>query len=525
MKFILIIVIPFIFTTNVFSQSNLDVKKTEVSSIEIFINNYGIIGFNNERNRSGFIYPYGSTKTYIFGSGIWFATKKRVNNELRKLVSLTYNPNNASSWMYPGNIGDSIPIPLSELSNKYFVEQSTDFTKNGKHQQNQMPNWSLWKTNEADEEGTYISSIIDRNLTKFPNGIAIKSDEMFHTRYRDDILNRYEGGVDLREAQGYPLGLQFDEKIYTWSQVPNNSLVIVQQSITNTSLDTLFDCYIGNVFDPDIGLVNSLISSLNDNISNITVKDNNGVEKKGIYAWTGIDKGELGKGFNYLVISQLETPAVNNDSLRSIKYSNKAAPFSEQIGTKSIKMYTSDKKLNTDTERYDFISSLSNDKDITNDDIKTILNTGPFTLLPGQTARVAYGISMVAPKNDVDATGRSEDLSVISDAIIALHEVYQNNLVTSIIENKIENSNISLNPNPIIDEFSLEYESKTDGEVKISLIDLTGVNIADLYTGFANTGNNIYNFSLAKYGLISGLYTLQIQSIGSIITQKVIIVR
>lgn len=71
----------------------------------------------------------------------------------------------------------------------------------------------------------------------------------------------------------------------------------------------------------------------------------------------------------------------------------------------------------------------------------------------------------------------------------------------------------------------MQYNSESDGYIRISLINLTGVKVADLFSGFANAGANNYNFNLTNYGLAAGVYTLQIESGGNITTQKLVIAK
>lgn len=513
---ILISTISISYMPEIYAQSLYDIKQTTLSDMEFYVANNGILSYNAQTMQNGLIYPRGSNNKYLFAAGTWFGTKKRVNDTLRDLVTITYNANTARSWMNPGNIGDPTPLP-NEMVSKYNVERSTDYSFDGVHKSNQMPPWSLWKANELDGNGTYEPVTNDRNNTKYKNGIATISDEMFHTRYRDNDLNRYDGNMNILKSKGYPVGLQFDDKIYTWQKAPNNSSIIVLQTITNTSSDTLFDSYIGNVFDPDISINTGGVE--NDNVRKIKFGDNDG-----FYAWSDGNKGEVGNKFGYMAITHLETPAVNNDVIRSIKYSNQAAPLSEQIGTTSISFFSDSNSFQYDTDRYQLLSSSNKETKRLNQEIKVLMSTGPFTLLPGQTVRIAYCITIVLPANGAEPTDGDTDLPAIKDAVLNNKQNYLKKVLLSVQE-KTETKNWAISPNPIADQFSLQYNRETGGDVRISLINLTGAKVADLFSGLANAGANNYNFNLANYGLAAGVYTLQIESGGNITTQKVVIAR
>jgi len=417
MKFCTLALIAFLAALHLRAQSDIDYKQTTLSDVDLYVSNNGIIGYNSKQGMAGLLYPRGSQNQYLFGSGTWFGAKKRVSNILRNLVIRSYNLSSGKSWMTPGNMGD--PDSLSqEMINQYQVERSTDFTQDGLHAKNQMPPWSLWKTAESDESGIYVPTIDKRNSAVYPQGVAMVSDEMFHSRYHDSNLARYERSIERNKKDGYPLGLHFDEKIFTWKNSPLHSSIIVQKTITNSSTDTLFDCYIACVFDPDIRFSNNLKSFQNDNIRSINT-DNTQV----FFAWTNTDQGEQGKNFGYLMAAYLETPAINNDSLRTSKSYNHRAPISEQIGTYSVKLYTSvGSGLSIDD--YTFITEKDSTSYVINMDIRALLCTGSFTLLPGQSTRIAYCISIVDSLNGKEPEGSNDDIPIILKKLQQIQQVY-----------------------------------------------------------------------------------------------------
>ena len=62
-------------------------------------------------------------------------------------------------------------------------------------------------------------------------------------------------------------------------------------------------------------------------------------------------------------------------------------------------------------------------------------------------------------------------------------------------------------------------------KLRINLISLTGDIVADLYSGLVNEGLNNYKFNLSKFGLMAGVYTIQIESGGNITSQKLVIAK
>lgn len=500
MKTLLIAALAIAGAQQLYGQLVFSTKQTTLSDVDMHITNYGIVGNNVEKGTAGLIYPRGSQNQYLFGAGVWFGAKKRVNNALTPLVALTYNPNSGYSWMQPGNSDDPYPLP-KDMITKYHLERSTEFSPDGLHKENQMPPWSLWKTDDAPT-GMYVPTITERNSAVYPQGAAMISDEMFHSRYHDNNLYRYEGGSTLRGQEGFPLGLQFDEKIFTWNKIPLRTSIIVQQSITNTSADTLFDCHIGHVFDPDISILNNAKGAQNDNIRPMTIDNLNGV-----YAWSSSNQGEQGKNFGYLAITHLETPAVNNDALRTVKSYNRPAPYDEQIGTSAIRFFEITTDPITNTDRYSFMSENKKDSEKLNADIRALLGTGAFTLLPGQTARVAYCITIINPLNGKETTGSDDDFPAVRSAITDNRQQYMNSTLASIEENG-KSGAWTLAPNPAQTSVQVQANGIGQNSISVQALSIVGNAIPVEYTAL-----NESSLHCSIDHLPNGYYTLIIKTV------------
>lgn len=88
-------------------------------------------------------------------------------------------------------------------------------------------------------------------------------------------------------------------------------------------------------------------------------------------------------------------------------------------------------------------------------------------------------------------------------------------------EIKPENKNISLYPNPIVENFSLAFDANGD-KIEIKVIDLLGKEIITLYNGIPSVGKNIFNFN--KANLPSGTYFIEIKSNSKKIKNEKIVV-
>src|SRR4051794_28744172 len=66
-------------------------QRNVYSNLDFFFTNKGVL-FNNDAV-AGCNWPRGTANSYIFGGGMWFATKKLIGGKKRKLCELGYNPN------------------------------------------------------------------------------------------------------------------------------------------------------------------------------------------------------------------------------------------------------------------------------------------------------------------------------------------------------------------------------------------------------------------------------------------------
>ncbi|NVO01394.1 MAG: right-handed parallel beta-helix repeat-containing protein [Bacteroidetes bacterium] len=84
-------------------------------------------------------------------------------------------------------------------------------------------------------------------------------------------------------------------------------------------------------------------------------------------------------------------------------------------------------------------------------------------------------------------------------------------IVVGIKENT--NSNFSFFPNPVIDNFTINYSSAKDSKIEINLYEPNGKLIGNLFSGDLKTGNNRLNLSINKFSnLTTGIYFLNIIS-------------
>ncbi len=392
----------------------IDVQKNTVSNIELSLVNNGILGFNPQTSTGATLWPRGSMNQYIYGSGLWFGARKMNPDKsgLYDYVEIGYNPNTGRCWFVPGMVKDGDSV-REDLADKYRLYFSTDFNQSsGKPLlQDDGPNWPLWVSDKTKkyQYGTYkhdyVADVNKRNETNYPNGPLFVSDEDIISMYKDTDLNEFDGGAAKRKALGYPLGLQIQSSVYSWNNVEMKDVLIISDIVENTSQDTLLDCWVGGFYDIDLLYSTNGPAGASNDRAKFFIEDeslNLGV------AWTETSLGEAGKGFGYIGISFLETPAVDKDAF--IRNDKLIFEPTEQLGLKTFATWNIEDDQNSDERRYQFMSSMTRDEDTGPGDKRMFLATGPFNMRPGDKARVVFAINFAMPAKGGEADGTLEDI-------------------------------------------------------------------------------------------------------------------
>lgn len=418
--------------TSVFEQ-----QRNTVSSIDFWTTNYGIFGFDVRNGRGGTFWPRGRGNQYIFAGGAWFAAEKRQpgTENYRRRVMITYNPNSGLSWMVPGTIEDGkAPITSDAGIQKYRTYFSPDFSvSDGTDRYNPTyPKWPIWDSSPNDTLrfnnyfGNYISDVGARTKSVSPKGPAFISQEDIFAVYKDTDLSQYEGGVARRQAEGFPLGFQIEQTMYSWGFGDYGDILFLKYNFIHPAsfADTLKNCWMAAVMDVDIALQNNPIAGAqNDRARYYNEEDTLNLAVQ----WSNATAGEAGRGFGYLGFNFLESPAVDtNGYLRKDK---RKFPVTEQLGLRTMRNWpiTFDPLENED--RYQFMSSGQTDGDDGPGDRRLLMATGPFNMRPGDSARIVVGIILATTAGGGDATGTPEDMAELIRKVRFAQSVYNNNFI------------------------------------------------------------------------------------------------
>ncbi len=414
-----------------------EIVRNNVSNIEFVSSNYGIFGLNVVRSQAGGLWPRGSGKAYIFGGGVWFGAKKRVSDTLRKMAVISYNPNSGASWMVPGRV--TYPIDKSsvdegvEAINKYRVYHSTEYNSftgqpiDNRDKINSGANWPIWDTNPGDSLkvdryfGFYIDDLTLRNRETYSKGPAIISQEDIFSTFKDTDLGQYEIGKGLAQKQGYPLGIQVEQTIYSWGFGLYKDFVFLKYSIINMSSDTLYDCVMAPAMDMDIG------EPANDHTKIAIERKENDTLNMGVQ-WSEDET----RTFGYIGFDFLESPAIDDNGF--IRKDKKFYSQSEQLGLRTFRNWIIQIDPTTPEERYNFMETITRDGDNGGGDKRFLMSTGTFNMLPHDTARVVVGLILANgydPNNpgvaEVPTTGQWENMKRLIDLDTFAQSVYDNN--------------------------------------------------------------------------------------------------
>jgi hypothetical protein len=440
-----------------FSQN--DLQRNTVSKIQFYTTNYGIFGLNVAGNSGGGFWPRNSGNQYIFGGGVWFAALKRLvsydsttgvrDTVIRKMSEISYNPNSGESWLSPGRIedGDAVMTDAESIA-KYRTYFSTDFKTNGAPRVSaDGPNWAIWDSkpagdtlsfNKVNKEetryfGEYINDIAKRNIDSMPvlpdgrrKGPVYVSDEDIFSTYKDTDLRRFEDGADVAKSRGYPLRMQFEQTVYTWGFGEYENFLFIAYNIINRSTDTLNKCWMAPAYDFDIGPNGGAAIANNDRVNYYSQDTTLNLA----FQWSETNNAiEKGKGFGYIGMDFLESPAIDSVS-KFIRHDKGYYHNDEQIGLRTFRNWVIANDPTSDVGRYDFMALGQRDGDGAAGDKRFLMATGPFNMAPGDTARVVLGIIFAPPAAGLEASGTTADLAELVYRDKFAQKVYDDQFAT-----------------------------------------------------------------------------------------------
>lgn len=398
---------------------------SKISNHEFYVTNYGLYGHAPVGSNAGWYWPRQSNRAYIYGGGPWFGSKKTMKTSsgadtVVKVVTVGYNPNSGAAWFVPGSIDDGKDAldDGDPRSANYVLYRSVEYDANGKNVVSpSRPDWPIrWKTltKSPGKDGYFGDYVADPAERASYKPVYI-SQEDFFTIYKDTDVKK---NPEYRPNSGYPNGIEIEQTIYSWGFGAYKDFVFFVYNVHNKSGDTLRDCYLAPALDPDIG------SATNDHNSYYFKEDTLNLA----FQYTEAENGYGGVlGFDFL-----ESPRVKSseDSTKVFAVTGRAKKIGEQIGLTTFRNWTIDIDPSGAAARYDFMAAGVRDADLSAGDKRLLFATGPFTMLPNDTAKVVICI-MIAPTIGALTAGVPVENLPFLDSLVKLDKfaqsVYDNN--------------------------------------------------------------------------------------------------
>ena len=497
------------------SGSSQEVRKSQTSGIEYYTTNVGMFGLDASHAKGGFTYPRGPNGiSYMFGSGLWFGARKNIDISPYDSVLIasfdlsfvTYEPNSGSSWGTPGGWSN---MSVSGSSALDLIAYAPEYDRADGHYTGvgvERPAWPLWTSDESPvtmaHPGRYLTDSAERvpavsGSPAFVDGVA----EQFTSRFHDGHLDAYGAEAETAHA----IGLQIEQNTYSFSAPGLDNSVILHYSIINVSGDTLRDCYAGKMVDPDLGV------PTNDRAAFYAARP----ELASGVVWS---EGESAKTPGTLLITMLESPAV--DARGFIRHDRRDYDSSEQSGARTFQVSGLEENPAGQAERYDFMAMGELDGVTDPGDKRTLLATGAFTMLPGDTARFAVALTVLADLIDY-AGGADARIESAADRMISLYRAGSTSAVPSRPVLSAPLSIGRIHPNPATSSATIDLHLDRPADATVRIADALGRIVQSRESGTMAAGDHTMRLDLQ--GMAPGVYVVTVESGGTVRSQMVVV--
>jgi hypothetical protein len=387
---------------------------TTLSNNQFYVSENGVIGYDISRRSGGWWWPRGSKRVYVFGQGFWFGAKKMVDWTKRIVTSMSYDPDAGSTnYFVPGSVDDGL-VSIDETIlpvQKYYLYVSTDFSSSGKNLvSSRLADWPIRWTNPDRIPGRdgYFGDYTPEPASRFRYSPVVISAEDIFCIYKDTDVGK---NPYYKPFTGAPLAIDVMQQIFTWGDGQHRNFVILVYTIVNKSGDTFYECFAGVASDPDIGM------AVNDHGGFYTPEPS----RQLAYVYSEQETGYPGIiGFDLFESPRVRT--LEDSVLLSNQY-QKTRHVGEQIGLTSFRAY----QLYGPGSQYDSYNLMASgllDTSSGPGDIRVVFASGPFTMLPGDTARFVV-CQMIAPSAGKPFNGEEYDYSLFLEELLRMDSYAQ----------------------------------------------------------------------------------------------------
>ncbi len=389
----------------------------------------------------------GRFDTVVFGAGLWFGGIRHRNDSLSPHAEFSYNPNTAQSEFAPGSIlYDGATTDTSQLAReKYRIYRSDDVVP---------PAWPLRTVNGRS---AYIDSV---ELRESAGPMNVVGDEDMFLVYKDSDPDSITD----------PFDLEVRTRASFWNKGLLKNVVVVENQVVYSGLDTIFDPVIALVVDGDIN-----------------------------YPYDDRTKGVQNEGVNATVFF---TDQSTTDPLLGVMVlegqSGSDRPNSEVT---SLRYWDSGDDPITDSDRYAFLTEPHHDTalSIVGDARILMASLSQTPIIPGDTVYFDYAMYVEPASGPALSSPDSAAMLQIAQSILT-H--YRSSTLDQlqVSRQSIDNSSLTAFPNP-----ASNYLYLVAGSQDASLYDELGRKAGD-----AQWLNGYWSFDV--HDLHNGIYVIRSQT-------------
>ena len=294
---------------------------------------------------AGGSWPQPFKNKYIFGAGLWFGSlKARPDDKVDTLVTFGYNPNSGGTEMTP-----------------------TDAAHAEEGSGNPADRVYVFPGDWPPPADRYIqdSTLVPQENFSLQDMWCVYCDL----------------GEESHVSPGKPQGIEIYQTVYAWNYPTNEDIFFIIYKARNAGDDTLRNCYMGAVVDPDIGVDDDDMVGLllNDSVPGV--------------GWVK-NVGYAGDVDNHEVINQRLQWEEGTPGVVAYKFlESPKGPDGKPLGMTAFKKFTIDIDPVTDPAQYltmagyDYRTSVYcpyDSVDVEKADKRFVQCSGPFDLAPGQ---------------------------------------------------------------------------------------------------------------------------------------------
>jgi hypothetical protein len=521
--------------------TNDDYKYIAVNQIKMWISNNGDGSHDPQTDGNGLYWPGGinATKGAVFEDGLLFAGI--INGETRA------NGNTHRQGLQAGKIINGVPDDPGLLKYRiYKVLRGWQNLPPGLERDAYETDHNQWPWEDGapfidnDNNGVYNPAVDEPEYV---------GDEMlwYVANDMDPLRSTFTYGTQ-------PMGIEFQTSVFAFKESKYADMVYKRYLMINKGTNTVDSMYVAYWSDVDLGEAVDDYTGVDTSLKLLYVY--NGDNADGVY---GIPPAI---GYGYL--QRPVVPGTVNDSARfmnrwvkgyrnlniasHVMYLGSAAfPFRDPqqgVPQGAIELYNYMKGLiwngNTIFDPHtNQPTTFMVPGDPVNQtgwyegagwpsgpfqgDRRGLISAGPFTFAPGDTQEVIFGIVLGQGTSNINS------ISVMKEKAKDLQRLYYYNFTPTLVdvnEDPLQEITFTLQqnyPNPFNPETNIKYYIPDEGQVKISVFNIMGEEVALLLNEYMSPG--VYEIKFNASGLPSGTYFYRLSMGSQSIIKKMMLIK